>query len=151
MSKLRALKSRPRHAEQGIEDDAKTPMGIVLTGGIFIGLLLSAGFWVFWHPIPTNNPSWVILCVAIAAGMLVYNGRERFYLAELEDPVLFTSNRRCQQILVTILFLGVFCGAMSWISGVGVMSQIFGFNSVMFLSASLIFYAHIDVQSPATF
>lgn len=130
-------------------------MGLTMIGALFLGFMVADGFWVFWKPIPTSHVSWFILCMAIAAGMLFNLRKERFFSSECKTITLFTSNRRCSQILTTFLFLSVFCGVMSWIaagaSGFGATSQIYGFNSVMFLTASLIFYAHIDVQTPATF
>lgn len=135
-------------------------MGLTLVGALFLGFMVADGFWVFWKPIQTGHASWVVLCAAIAAGMLVNQRRERFYSQEVSTPTLFVSNRRCSQVLITLLFLSVFCGAMSWLAAGGlaagntinaIQSQIYGFNSVMFLTASLIFYMHIDVHSPVTF
>ncbi|MHB8366485.1 MAG: hypothetical protein ACYDB0_05600 [Acidithiobacillus sp.] len=127
-------------------------MGLTMIGALFLGFMVADGFWVFWKPIPTSRVSWVILCLAMAAGMLFNLRKERFFSSECKTITLFTSNRRCNQILTTLLFLSVFCGVMSWAGGAfGATSQIYGFNSVMFLTASLIFYAHIDVQAPATF
>lgn len=125
-------------------------MGITMIGALFFGFMVADGFWVFWTPIPTSHASWVILCFAMAAGMLVNLRRERFFSQEYKVIALSTSNRRCGQILTTFLFLSVFCGVMSWMD-IGAASPIYGFNSVMFLTASLIFYAHIDVQTPANF
>ncbi len=117
-----------------------------------VGFLTADGFWIFGDPIPTNNISWVILCLAMAAGMLVNHHRERFFSTESIDSSLFDSNRRCGQALMVWLFIGVFGGFMSWI-GAKLMAgtHVYGFISVMFLTASLVFYMHIDVRNPVKF
>jgi hypothetical protein len=138
-------------------------MGLTLVGSVMVGFLTADGFWIFGDPISTNNLSWVILCLAMAAGMLINHHRERFFSTEAIDPSLFDSNRRCGQALMVWLFISVFGGFMSWIGfslqGVDPLqganpasgANIYGFISVMFLTTSLVFYMHIDVRNPVKF
>lgn len=127
------------------------PMGIALMGSVFLGFMTASGFWTFGDPISTFTPAWTILCLALAAGMVIHLRKERFFSLERGDPSLFTSNRRSHQLLKALLFLALFSGVMSWVIAGTNLSGIYGFNSVMFLTAALIFYMHIDVRTISVF